>query len=291
MKKFTYIFLLLFSIIGFSQSVQEIVNEIEKINEYHHEYVGFSLGENHKNFQTLKSKASIEELVKLTEHKNPVVIAYSANALFDKKYQKADEVFAKILKNDSIVEEISGDLWSESRISNIVYHHYWNSVNINDRETDKMLIKLDSLSLHNDDTHWLILLRAFNNRLYTKDYQPQIEYLAFKKLNKDAIFYLSNWYKADYKNQIEQTLLSYLERTDFQEVGVSYYYDIVAEILKFRNFKNDERIINKMKKDTFWLRRESSFVSLLEKYGNYEFYEQYQKKIIEKLQKKNQDKE
>lgn len=291
MKNLTNIFFLFVSLSVCSQSVKEIINEIEKINEYHHEYVGFSFGENYKNFETLKSKASIEELVKLTEHRNPVVIAYSANALFDKKYKKADEVFAKILKNDSIVEEITGCLWGEERISNIVYHHYWNSVNVNDRETDKMLIKLDSLSLYNDDTYWLIHLRAFQNRLYTKDYLPQIEYLAFEKLNKQALSYLSNWYKADYKNQTEQALLSYMEKTDFENFGAGYYYEIVEEILKYRNFKNEKIIINKMKKDTSWLPMESNFVSLLEKYGNYEFYEQYQKKVIEELQKKNQNKE
>jgi hypothetical protein len=260
-----------FSLVN-SQTVKQIADRIAKVNVIEDETIGFSSiqSENFKNFKALKTKATNSELVELLENKNSVVNAYAAFAMIDRSKNETPNIYDKFLNNDKIAETQKGCTGGQDKISSEIYHYYWNSIENSQREKDQTLITLDSLTLYNKNSDWLLILRALENRVYPKTYNKQIEYLAFQKTNRDAIFYLLNWYKAEYKEQLEKSLLNYLEQTNFEDVGVTPYYDTIDELFKFRNEDNNGRIVAKLKKDKFWKIYESQFISLLQKNGIYE---------------------
>lgn len=253
--------------------MEKVVTDIVKVNIIQDETIGFGeKSENFTNYELLKSKASINDLLMLTNHKNSTVNGYSVFALIDKKYDKIPEIYSHFLDNDKKVETHKGCIVGEDNISSEIYHYYWNSVKSENRENDSLLKKLDSITLYNENSYWLLLLRALENRVYSKNYNARIEYLAFQKTNRDAIYYLLNWYKADYKEKLKNSLLDYLYKTNFKDVGVTPYYETLEELFKFRDESINGKIVEKLKKDEFWKIYESKFISLLQDNGIYEFY-------------------
>lgn len=254
------------------QTVDDIVKKIASVNELQDKHIGFagSESEQYKNFELLKSKADIDELLKLIDNKNSVVACYAAFALVDKSYNDLSSIYLKFLNNDKEIATFSGCIKSNDKISSEFYHHYWNSVNENERENDKQLFKLDSITLYRKKSYWLLIARALENRVYPLTFNAQIEYLAFEKVNNDAIFYLSNWYKAQYKDKIEQALLLYLKQTDFKNTGTTDYYQVIAELFKFRDPDINKKILEKLKTDKHWTMEKQLFIPLLQDNGIYE---------------------
>ena len=273
MKKITTFILVLISINQLnSQTIEKIVKNIEKVNIIQNETIGSTenKSENFINYELLKSKASIEELVKLTNHKNSVVNAYSTFALIEKSNKKFPEIFTKFLNNDKTANTRSGCIESEDKISSEIYHFYWNSLKQNERENDEILLKIDSITLYNKNSDWLLILRALENRIFPMKFNSQIEYLAFEKQNENAIFYLNNWYKAEYKEKLKKTFLDFLKNTNFKEEGNQKFYEIIVELFKFNDYLVNEEIKNKLKIEKDWINEKSKFENLLQKYGIYE---------------------
>lgn len=253
-----------------SQTIDEIVKRFISVNEVQFEYIGFNKSNLYKDFLTLTQKADSNKLVELTNHKNATVRCYAGWGLIDKKYPKLDVVYQNFLNNDSDVVTVHLDIVSDDKISSNFYHRYWNSLKFKDRESNSMLIKLDSISLYNPNTDWLLVLRALENRIYSKKYNAQIEYLAFEKHNLDAIFYLSNWFKAEYITRLKPALVEYLKKTNFKNKGVDRYYQVVNELLKFNDEAIEKIIVDKLRKDKHWEHSRQRFVELLHDYSIFE---------------------
>jgi len=243
-----------------------IINRIAKINEVQGEHVGLggSKSKNYKNFEQLKEIATTGELVLLTNNKNPTVACYASWALADKSYLDLSVIFNKFITQDRQVETSSGCIESKDNISSELYHRYWNSIDDQKKSTDKILIQLDSIVLYSHNPYWLLMTRALENRVYQEPYKRQIVFLAFKQGNRDAIFYLCNWHKAEYAEKIKTGLVKYLKRTNFKNTGTTDYYKTVEELFKFNDSEIIKVVIAKMKKDRYWEMDKERFKYLLE---------------------------
>lgn len=256
----------------YSQSVDEIVNRLVATNEVQYEDVGFDSHNSkiYQDFLTLTKIAEIKELVKLIDHKNAVVRCYAGWGLIDRKYSRLDSIYLSFLNNDAEVSTYSIDIKDRVKISSEFYHRYWSSLDFKQKATDPVLIKLDSLSLYNANTDWLLISRALENRIYQRTYNKHIEYLAFNKLNIDAIFYLSNWYKAEYIERLKPVLIQYLQTTNFKTVGVTPYYHVVEELLKYKDEEINQKIVERLRKDKHWEFEKARFINLLDDNSIYE---------------------
>ena len=258
-------------VFGQVNDLRTIVDKIAEINELQHEHVGYAgaESENYKNFEQLKDVASVKELVQLTDNKNATVACYAGWALADKTYLDLATILNKFIMNDKQVATFSGCIKSQDNISSILYHRYWNNVDETQKSSDIILIKLDSIVLYSENPDWLLLKRALGNRIYQEPYKSQIVILAFDKGHRDAIFYLSNWHKAEYVDRIKVALVKYLKKTDFKSTGTTDYYKTVEELFKFKDPEIKKEIITKMKEDRHWENKKERFKFLLSDYYIY----------------------
>jgi hypothetical protein len=271
-QTFTLIYFLILCGFSFSQSVDEIVKRFIATNEVQYEHIGFGSTKSklYQDYLTFTKIADNNELIKLTKHNNSVVRCYAGWALIDRKYSRLDSIYQFFLNNDAEVSTYSIDIKDKDKISTEFYHRYWNSLDFKHKAADSVLFKLDSLTLYNSNSDWLLILRALENRIYPKSYSKQIEYLAFEKNNRQAIFYLSNWYKADYVEKLKPALIKYLQTTDFENVGVTQYYQVIEELLKFKDEEIERIIVEKLRKDKHWEFERQRFVNLLHDNSIYE---------------------
>jgi hypothetical protein len=252
------------------QTLEEIVAQIAEINEVQFMNVGYAgvFSDNYSNFEQLKEKADLQALIKLTNHENPVVGCYAGWGLIDKGYSDLGSIFSGFLNSGKRVTTFSGCIKSTSSLSDVFYHRFWNDTD--DKETNTTLQKLDSLIIYHDKPCWLLLSRALENRVYEKSYNHRISTLAFDQGYREAIFYLSNWYKAEYKNELRKALIKYLKNTNFENVGTTPYYQTVEELLKFNEEEIREMVIKKLKKDRHWENAQERFKFLLDDYYIYQ---------------------
>ena len=251
---------------GQTKKLTVIVDSIAQINEVQQEHIGIAgtEGENYKNFEQLKEIATTDELVQLTDNKNATVACYASWALADNSYSDLKIIFQKFIKKDRKVETFSGCIKSQDNISVELYHRYWNSIDKDKRPTDKILMQLDSIILYSENPNWLLLDRALENRIYQEPFKTRISILAFEKGKEEVIFYLCNWYKAEYVNELKKSLVQYLKKTNFKDTGTTDYYKTVEELFKFNDPEIRKIVIAKMKKDRFWENEKERFKYLLE---------------------------
>ncbi|TKK64103.1 hypothetical protein FC093_23305 [Ilyomonas limi] len=264
--------------LGFKETpkkLSDIVKRIASINEIQSEHIGVAgiESDNYKNYLELKKVANTEDLLNLTDNQNAVVACYASMALADKSYFDLKSVFLKFLSHDRKVSTFSGCIKSKDDISTELYYQYWNNVNDKAKWTDKILLQLDSIILYRDNSDWLLMTRALENRVYPASYKKRIEELAFKKGNRESLFYLCTWYRADNYENIKKSLITYLKKTDFSKTGTTDYYRTLDELLKFRDSEIETLIIQKLKKDKFWKNEEKKFISLLDDYSIYENFD------------------
>jgi hypothetical protein len=254
-----------------AQSVNQIVKSFIEADEVHSQRISIGYESPiYKNFERLIEIASIEELIELTQHDNPVVQTYAGWALIEKSYGRVAEVFSFFLKNDKEVNTYVADMKDKDYLSSIFYHRYWNSLETASREQDNTLFKMDSILLYHHNPDWLLILRALENRIYPRKFHPRIEYLAFEKLDKNALFYLSNWHKAEYRDQLKAGLIRYLQETNFKNVGVTGYYEVIRELLQFREDNINAIVVEKLRTDKHWEHQRKWFVDLLTDNSIYE---------------------
>lgn len=238
--------------------LKSVVLNISKINGYENGVLakGQIKAANFENFKELKSLASTKDLVLLTKNKNNVVALYSAIALSEANYSDIDKVFLDFLKNrKSKVETQNGCVIGEEIIAVAFYKNYLFS----EKKEEKLLRKLDSLVLYNTSEEEL-LRYAFKNRLYPSHFKKQIEKLAFVDKNKDAIVYLSNWYRADYNQKLQLEFKSLLNKDSLNYYQFETY---IRELVRFNNISNNDFILKTLKKDTVWKDNEIEMIWFL----------------------------
>lgn len=238
--------------------LKSVVLNISKINGYENGVLakGQIKAANFENFKQLKSLASTKDLVLLTKNKNNVVALYSAIALSEANYSDIHKVFLDFLKNrKSKVETQNGCVISKEIIAVAFYKNYLFS----EKKEEKLLRKLDSLVLYNTSEEEL-LRYAFKNRLYPSHFKKQIEKLAFVDKNKDAIIYLSNWYKADYNQKLQLEFKSLLNKDSLNYYQFETY---IRELVRFNNISNNDFIKKTLKKDTVWKDNEIEMIWFL----------------------------
>ena len=238
--------------------LKSVVLNISKINGYENGVLakGQIKAANFENFKELKSLASTKDLVLLTKNKNNVVALYSAIALSEANYSDIHKVFLDFLKNrKSKVETQNGCVISKEIIAVAFYKNYLFS----EKKEEKLLRKLDSLVLYNTSEEEL-LRYAFKNRLYPSHFKKQIEKLAFVDKNKDAIIYLSNWYRADYNQKLQLEFKSLLNKDSLNYYQFETY---IRELVRFNNISNNDFIKKILKKDTVWKDNEIEMIWFL----------------------------
>lgn len=258
-----------------AKKLSAIIKKIASINEVQSEHIGVAgmESDNYKNYLELKAVASINDLINLVDNPNAVVACYASMALADKSYPDLKTVFLKFLSEKRKVLTFSGCIKSKDDISVELYHQYWNAVDDKGKRTDKILLQLDSIILYHNNSDWLLMTRALENRIYPASYKNRIQELAFQKGNREALFYLCTWYRADNYENIKKALVKYLNKTDFSKTGTSDYYRTLDELLKFRDNELEPIIIKKLKTDRHWKYEKEKFKSLLDDYGIYENFD------------------
>lgn len=252
------------------QTTTEIVDEIAERNLVEHEIVGFSAqrSENYKNFEKLKKTANLFSLVELTAHRNSVVSCYAAWALIDKGYSDLPSIFSQFLKTDRSVETFSGCIMSTDNLSSSFYSRFWHQTK--DKKGNQILQTLDSLIIYDNRPGWHLLERALKNRLYPRRYNQRIATLAFEEGYTDAISYLSNWYKAEYKEEIQQVLIKRLLNTEFSNLDVNIYYETVAELLDHNDDNIKQVVMEKLRDDRNWENDKEKFLILFKQHSIHE---------------------
>lgn len=265
----TIILLLLFNLV-WSQDTDKIIKRFIQADEVQYEFVGYLKSELYQDFEKLRDNSDLEYLVELTAHKNSIVKCYASWALADRDYPQIDEVLKSFLAKDDTFTMHTADMKDFESLSVSLYHRYWNRLNPQEKEKDEKIQKLDSIILYSPNTDWLLTLRAFDNRIYPRSFHPRIEELAFDEHNQSAIFYLSNWYKAEYHQELKTALIEYLNKTEFENVGVGEYYQVILELLNFRDEKIEAVVVNKLRTDFHWENDRQRFISLLHDHSIYE---------------------
>lgn len=235
-----------------AQDISELVQKIAEVNEVQDAHIGYagSPSEQYERFELLKSKATIKELVDLTNHKNKVVACYASWGLVDKQYGHLDDLLNNFIENDHNVSTFSGCLKGSDPISSKLYHRYWNKLRLESNneekalQNDEQLLRMDSLILFKKDVYWLILDRALHNRKYPDNYLSQIKLLAFEKRNLDAIEYIYKNSLEGNEKSIQNALTKYLDR---KKVWPSEYEVIFDILLSFKDEDLNRIVQNELK--------------------------------------------
>lgn len=119
--------------------------------------------------------------------------------------------------------------------------------------------KLDSLVLYNtsEENYFVMLLKT--DYIHSLHFKKQIEKLAFVDKNKDAIVYLSNWYRADYNQKLQLEFKSLLNK----DSNNYYQFETYMRVRRFNNISNNDFILKTLKKDTVWKDNEIEMIWFL----------------------------
>lgn len=243
MKQKLYILLILIIGLISCQDVDSLVNSIAKENRVECEAIGFVGGSSilYKKFEKLKGKASKEELIQLTNHDSLAVIGYSSYALIDRELVEPNKLLERFINQEENVSTFCGCIMSGETLSSLIYHRYWNSrveypndgnyekYEIND---SKELQKMDSLILYAKNPDWILLSRAFENRIYSDVYKSKIEDWAFNKKDFYALKYVFKNLKSGNKEKLKSALNEYLKSEGIYEAQKEEINQILEEMKK-----------------------------------------------------------
>ena len=287
MKQLSLIGLLFLINFCFSQTKQQLINSIIKVNSVHSDCVGIACEKSiqYQNFQKLKNLLSEAELIELTENENPVIRTYVSIEAINTNKADIQKIFLNELNCNQYVETFEGCQIDNEPISSIIYHKYWNKIRVNasdgitnenEREiaiakalkSDVIMKKLDSLVIYSDkDTYWLLYSRCFQNREFEESYLNRIETLALQKNNFYAFEYLKKNHSAIYSDKLNYYLENQFPKTIFKtENEIFYFHSFIELLLEQRNKKYNQIVINKLNKDKNWKNHSSWFLNTLDKY-------------------------
>ncbi len=249
MKK---VFIIIIAFFAFQASGQEIRPEIEelaqKIEEYNvleSEHVGYGGGttDQYRNFERLKSKATLEELLLLLGNKNSVVKGYTSWALSDRKYPRLVDIFAEFLITGESATSQHGCMVSKGDLSSELYHrvfyqHYNNQLSVEDSLFFQSQIQLlDSVILYSKKDNYLLSKALFNNKGNPANYE-RIRHLAFKKKKSQAIRALAFYQK---KQDIEG--FKKLKEKSFDAIAIFPDTSFWDFLLSFNNKEISKRYL------------------------------------------------
>ena len=287
-KLLTIIFSLTISLC-FSQTKEQLIDSIIKVNRVESDCVGYGcmVSPQYKRFEKLKSKISDKELMELSKHENPTIRTYASIELIQSEKGNIPELLLAELQKNEMVETFEGCLMGTDPVSSMIYHEYWNKIRIeasrktkgNNYEqdlamqkrlaTDLTMEKLDSVIIYSDkEVYWLLYSRTFENRKHKDNYLQRIEELAFNRNNSYAFEYLRKHYQTEYSKKMENYLTTNFPKAKFQTENEVFYLHSFIEILLESKNKNFKKIaINKLRTDEVWKDRKGWFNTTLKKHG------------------------
>ncbi|WP_299782912.1 hypothetical protein [uncultured Formosa sp.] len=287
MKKLLTIILSLTISLGFSQTKEQLIESIIKVNRVDSDCVGMgcSESEQYKNFQKLKSQISDKELTELSKHENPTIRTYASIELIQSNKGNVPELLSAELKKNEMVETFEGCLMGIDPVSSIIYHEYWNKIRIEASnkgnnyerelamkkklESDFVMEKLDSIIIYsNKEVYWLLYSRTFENRKHKDNYLSRIEELAFNNNNSYAFEYLKKYYPSEYSKKLENYLTVDFLKAKFQTKNDLYYlHSFIELLLESKNANYKKIAIDKLTNDDFWKQESGWFSTTLKKHG------------------------
>lgn len=289
MKRSLTIIFSLIICVCFSQTKQQLIDSIIKVNRVESDCIGNGcmVSPQHTRFQELKKKLSYKELIELSKHKNPTIRTYTSIELIQSNKGNVPELLSTELQKNEMVETFEGCLIEVEQISSIIYHEYWNKIRIeasqkvkgNNYEqdlamkkalaTDLIMEKLDSIVIYSDkEVYWLLYCRTFENRKHKDNYLPRIEELAFNKNNSYAFEYIEKYYKSEYLEKLESYLRTDFPKAQFQtENEVFYLHSFIETLLESKKEEFKKIAINKLRTDEVWKDHKSWFNTTLKKHG------------------------
>ena len=289
MKKLLTIIFSLTIGLCFSQTKEQLIDSIIKVNRVESDCVGIGcmVSPQYTRFQKLKKKLSEKELIELSKHENPTIRTYASIEIIQSDKGNVTELLSSELEKNEMVETFEGCIMDVEAISSIIYHEYWNKIRIeasrkikgNNYEqdlamqkalaTDLTMGKLDSIIIYSEkEVYWLLYDRTFENRKHKKSYLPRIEELAFNKNNSYAFDYLRKHYSSEYSQELENYLKNDFPKAKFQtENEVFYLHSFIETLLENKNEEFKKIAIDKLRADEVWKDRKGWFNTTLKKHG------------------------
>lgn len=288
MKRTLVILLYFFLVHCSSQSKEELIDSIIKVNRVDSDCVGFgcSESEQYNNFQKLKDKLSEGELIELSKHNNATIRTYASIELIQSNKGNIPKMLSYELQKNEMVETFEGCIIGIDPVSSIIYHEYWNKIRLeaskkikddderdiamkNKLAIDNTMEKLDSVLINSKkEVYWLLYERAFKNRKYKIDYLPRIEELAFNYNNAYAFEYLITHYQSRYLQKTENYFRVKFPKAKFRDENEIFYLHLLIEILLNSEIEERNEIaIKKLKNNKDWEIHSSWFKRTLTKHG------------------------
>ena len=210
------------------------------------EYVGFagSKSDQYKRFEKLKSIATDEELLKLTDHDSLAVVTYASFALLDKNRELPSNLIQKHLNKDHFISTFCGCIGDEETVSSLIYDRYRNKLisypdeydyeNFIIRDTDELRI-LDSTILFSSTKDHFLIDKVLDNRIYDKKYLPIIEKWGCNELNISAIEYLVKHNIGDNRERIIESLEKVIKSGELYSSQEEHLKNLMAKLKKETN--------------------------------------------------------
>lgn len=287
-KLLTVIFSLIVSLC-FSQTKEQLIDSIIKVNRVESDCVGIGcmVSTQYTRFQKLKKKLSNKELIELSKHENPTIRTYASIELIQSDKGNVPEILSTELQKNEMVKTFEGCIMDVEPISSIIYHEYWNKIRIeasrkikgNNYEQDLAMQKalaidltmekLDSVIIYSEkEVYWLLYDRTFENRKHKDSYLPRIKELVFSKNNAYAFDYLKKHYSSEYSEELESYLKNDFPKAKFQtENKVFYLHSFIEILLESENDDFKQIAIDKLKTEEVWKKHKGWFNTVLKKHG------------------------
>lgn len=236
-----------------AQKIDELVDIMAQVNEVHDSAVGVAgiKTEQFKAFEKLKELVTIDELVELTNHPNPVITCYASWGLVDKNYNRLEIVFSQLLKRNEKVAIYYGCQGKFLTIKESLYLKYFNKL-LNQMDspfyqvsTDSQLFKLDSLILFYDNISETLLNHAFENNTFGGKFLERIKFIAFEQKKFVAMKYIFNNHRNCCEERLAEELLLYLGNNQY--VHHNIYREIFSMLFFFDNEELREVIFLRLK--------------------------------------------
>jgi hypothetical protein len=289
MKKLLTIILILTISLCFSQTKEQLIDSIIKVNRVESDCVGYGcmVSPQYKRFQKLKKKISDNELIELSKHENPTIRTYASKELIQSEIGNVPELLSTELQKNEMVETFEGCIMDVKPISSIIYHEYLNKIRIEASRkikgnnykqnlamqkalaTDLTMEKLDSIIIYSEkEIYWLLYDRTFENRKHKTSYLPRIEELDFNMNNAYAFDYLKKYYSIEYSDKLDNYLRTVFPKAKFQtENEVFYLHSFIETLLERKNEEFKKIAISKLRTEKVWKERKGWFNTTLKKHG------------------------
>ncbi|BAO56052.1 hypothetical protein [Nonlabens marinus] len=287
-KLLTIIFSLTISLC-FSQTKEQLINSIIKVNTVESYCVGIAcmVSPQYARFQKLKKKLSEKELIELSRHENPIIRTYASIELIQSNKGNVPELLSAELQKNEMVETFEGCIMGIDPVSSIIYHEYWNKIRLEESRkikgnnyeqdlamqkalaTDLTMEKLDSVIIYSEkEVYWLLYDRTFKNRKHKDNYLPRITELAVSKNNAYAFDYLKKYYSSEYSEELENYLKNDFPKAKFQTENEVVNLHLFTKImLESKNDDYKKIAIEKLRNYDNWKGKSGWFKATLRKYG------------------------